>query len=99
MNHHVKIGPSFFAKVFNDYSSWTWAFVREALQNGIDAPGSTEVRFEVQSGTDTTIAFQNDGSPMTEEELVGKFLALGESGKNFQGTIGGMGRAKELLCL
>jgi hypothetical protein len=96
----VKIGPHFFAKEFNDYEDWHWAYVREAAQNGLDAPGSDRLIFDVtKSGDDTLICFENNGEPMTEEVLVDKLLALGESGKNFAGSVGGFGKAKVILYL
>jgi hypothetical protein len=95
----VKIGPSFFCKEFNDYSDWRWAYVREAAQNGIDAPGSTKLYFEITltADGDTRVVFGNNGAPMDEDTLANKLLALGESGKNFAGTVGGFGKAKLLL--
>jgi len=98
---HVVIGPEFFQKELKDYADWKWAFVREAAQNGIDAPGATRVWFDLyysaESGS-TLVSFGNDGSPMSREELLTKFLSLGSSGKNFAGTTGGFGKAKVILC-
>lgn len=34
--NHVKIGPEFFSKAFNDYANWKWAIVREFMQNWMD---------------------------------------------------------------
>ena len=96
----VKIGPSFFKKEFSDYSNWKWAYVREALQNCMDAPGSNaiDVTTTSQDGN-TIITFQNNGKPMTKEIVIDKLLALGESGKNFEGSTGGFGKAKVILYL
>lgn len=97
----VKIGPSFFAKAKNDYSNWYWALIREALQNCFDAPGSTvaNVVIEWTANGDTLFHFENNGSSMDELEMVDKLLALGESGKDGVSTVGGFGKAKELLYL
>ena len=94
----VKIGPSFFAKEFQEYSNWRWSYIREAAQNCIDAPHSTEMYFSItHDGPNTRVTFGNNGEPMDEDELTNKLLALGESGKNFAGTVGGFGKAKLLL--
>src|SRR5580698_6197763 len=94
----VKIGPSFFAKEFQEYSNWRWSYIREAAQNCIDAPHSTEMYFSItHDGHNTRVTFGNNGVPMNEDVLTNKLLALGESGKNFAGTVGGFGKAKLLL--
>ncbi|MBW2672190.1 MAG: hypothetical protein JRD89_02085 [Deltaproteobacteria bacterium] len=103
----VQIGPDFFAKAKNDYADWRWALVREFMQNCIDcgskliditigsAPATVE-NGAVVSG-DTVLVVKNDGKPMTEDVLVNKLLSLGASGKDFVGTVGGFGKAKEIL--
>jgi hypothetical protein len=95
----VKIGPNFFAKVPNDYEDWHWAWVREIMQNSIDAPGSDLIDAEFSfDGMNTIVTVSNNGRPMTEDILVNKLLALGESGKDFsEENVGGFGKAKELL--
>ena len=98
----ISIGPEFFAKAKNDYQDWRRALIREAMQNGIDAPKSTQVSFDTASDADgnMVLTFANNGTPMTRDELVNKFLALGGSGKNCEsGAVGGFGKAKELLVL
>jgi hypothetical protein len=95
----VTIGPEFFVKSFNDYRDRYWAFAREILQNSIDC-GSTAIDIKVTEvpQEDCTLAIvRNDGAPMTREILVGKLLALGSSGKDFRGAVGGFGKAKEIL--
>ncbi len=94
----VKIGPEFFAKSKRDYANWRWALVREFAQNSIDC-GSSQITFDVSYDGQgkTTLVVSNDGTPMTEDILVNKLLSLGSSGKNFQGTVGGFGKAKEIL--
>jgi len=95
--NHVTIGPEFFAKAFNDYSSWRWAIVREFMQNSMDCKSGAIRASVALVGGDTVLTVENDGDPMTREIIVGKLLALGGSGKNFQGTVGGFGKAKEIL--
>jgi hypothetical protein len=102
LNNSVKIGPAFFAKEKNDYSDWRTAWVRELAQNGIDAPKTKRIEFSVAlhpNGKDTCATVTNDGTPMTKEVLTEKFLALGESGKNFaEGSVGGFGKAKIIIA-
>lgn len=99
--HAITIGPQFFAKAKNDYSNWRWAIAREFAQNCLDAPGTKTVTITValNADGDTTLAVANDGEPMTTDILINKFLSLGSSGKDFKGTTGGFGKAKEVLCL
>jgi hypothetical protein len=99
MDHQVKIGPEFFAKIKLDYADWRWALVREFLQNCFDAPQCKTVAVTVaRQGSDTVLTVSNDGSPMSEATLKDKLLTLGGSGKNFEGeNIGGFGVAKSLL--
>lgn len=96
---HVSIGKRFLAEVRNQYEEWHDAFVREALQNCIDAPRSRNIHFLIKGmdNGNTRVEFENDGLPMSREEIKGKLLTLGESGKEHHGTVGGFGRAKELL--
>lgn len=105
-SRHITIGPEFFVKARNDYDNWKWALVREFFQNSIDC-GSETITVETHNSLgdagsidlygSTTVKVTNDGDPMTEGILTDKLLALGGSGKNFEGTTGGFGKAKELL--
>jgi len=94
----VKIGREFFAKSKLDYGNWRWALIREFAQNSIDC-GSDRVEFCVELNDDgnTVLTVINDGPPMDRDILVNKLLCLGGSGKNFEGSVGGFGKAKELL--
>ena len=94
----VGIGQHFFRKSLDDYRDWKWAMPREAMQNSMDAPHSKNIDawFEIKDGN-TIFSWGNDGDSMSKEELVGKLLTLGESGKDFQGTVGGFGAAKLVL--
>lgn len=94
----ITIGPEFFRKSKLDYSNWVWAFVREIAQNSIDCRSSKIVlSAQLNAEGDTVVVVQNNGSPMTETEMVTRLLSLGSSGKNFEGTVGGFGKAKEIL--
>jgi len=96
----VKIGPSFFKKELLEYSNWVTGYVREALQNCIDAKGSTKAEFTIIDQLDGTvkIIFSNNGATMDENTIINKLLALGESGKtNDNSNVGGFGKAKTLL--
>ena len=94
---HVTIGPEFFLKSRNDYADWHWAVVREFFQNCIDCGSKHTELTATEQGGKTTVVVKNDGAPMTEDILVDKLLSLGSSGKNFEGAVGGFGKAKELL--
>jgi len=94
----VGIGQHFFRKSLDDYRDWKWAMPREAMQNSMDAPRTKNIEVWIENqGENTLFMWSNDGDPMDKEELVGKLLTLGESGKDFQGTVGGFGAAKLIL--
>lgn len=96
----VKIGSKFFRNELREYSDWKWAYVREAMQNCFDAPGSRNVSVRVDEyvGGSVNIEFANDGRPMDLDVLENKLLALGETGKvSGEGSVGGFGKAKVLL--
>lgn len=94
----VKIGASFFKKAKQDYWRWPEAWVREAFQNACDS-GATEIDFSFVKTSDSEIhaKIYDNGCGMTNDTLVKKLLSLGESGKNFDGSVGGFGKAKEIL--
>lgn len=99
MRGQVKIGPEFFAKAKLDYSDWRTAWIRELAQNSWDIPDTKIITLTTTShGNYTEAIWTNDGQPMTLDILLNKFLSLGSSGKNFEGTVGGYGKAKELLA-
>lgn len=103
-SRQITIGPEFFAKARNDYENFEWALVREFAQNSIDC-GSTEIKFKICHNFDgndvlvTILEVTNNGNPMTEDVVINKLLCLGGSGKDFQNSVGGFGKAKELLYL
>lgn len=93
----IAIGPEFFAKAKNDYADWYWAVAREFGQNSIDCGSDTITVAIARTGSDTLLSVTNNGSPMTWDIMVGKLLSLGGTGKGFEGTVGGFGKAKEIL--
>jgi hypothetical protein len=94
---HIQIGPEFFRNALRDYSNPHWAFVREILQNAMDAKAK-RISVSVQTvGEDTVVVVDDDGIGMDVETLETKLLSLGSSGKKFEGTVGGFGKAKEIL--
>ena len=95
----VKIGPSFFKKELLEYSDWVAGYIREALQNCIDAKGSTKASFAITDyGTGVKVVFSNNGTIMDENTIENKLLTLGESGKTGDNSsVGGFGKAKTLL--
>ena len=94
----VTIGHRFFETAIKDYENPAWAFVREIMQNSIDAH-ATNIKWEFrwpEDGLEVTVS--DDGSGMDRDTLVDKLLSLGGSGKEFaNGAVGGFGKAKELL--
>jgi hypothetical protein len=100
---NVAVGPEYFKKALRDYADWRWAFVREFVQNGADC-GSRNIKFWLdtvehrQDGTELLrVSVQNDGRPMDRDELLVKLLSLGASSKDGVSTVGGHGKAKEIL--
>jgi len=99
MQHSVKISTDFFSKSLRDYANWKWAWVRELVQNGVDA-GSNTIKFTVTDNDDgtCTAVCENDGPPMDRETLLNKFFSLGGSTKDNGASIGGFGAAKICIC-
>lgn len=93
----VSIGPEFFKKAKSDYSSWRYAFVREILQNAIDST-ATEISVNVETiDGDIRVTCSDNGCGMSEQILRTKLFSLGSSGKDFKNSVGGFGKAKEIL--
>ena len=96
----ITIDKEFFRKSLDDYNDWRLAQPRELLQNSIDA-GSTRINFAVTENADghVVLVCGNDGPPMTEDILVGKFMALGGTTKGAsEGSVGGFGIAKLVIA-
>lgn len=93
----VSIGPEFFKKAKSDYCSWRYAFVREILQNAIDST-ATEISVNVEMiDGDILVTCSDNGCGMSEKILRTKLFSLGSSGKDFKNSVGGFGKAKEIL--
>ncbi len=88
-----------------------WLAARESAQNGIDATKAAirlrqirpdEAYFGIEwDATTRTLAFSDPGIGMSAEEVIGKFLAIGESGKRDAAdsgeAAGGFGVAKAVI--
>lgn len=109
----ITIGAEFFASAKSDYAEWKEKWFREAIQNSVDA-GATRVDVRVtyldeqrhvvgadsQARRYVTVTVEDDGRGMDEDVLLNKFLVLGGTGKkSADGSVGGFGKAKELLLL
>lgn len=97
----ITIGREFFITALKDYRDWKLKWWREAVQNGVDA-GASAMELGAQRNDDGTwtVYAQDNGSGMTEETLINKFLVLGATTKIAAGgAAGGFGKAKELLLL
>lgn len=95
----VGIAHDYFKKELRAYSDWRWAWIREICQNGIDC-GSKKIQMSFKDTPQGVLAIaENDGPPMTEEELCNKFLNLGGTSKTSGTTIGGFGIAKIVIAL
>jgi hypothetical protein len=96
----VGISHDFFEKGLQDYADHRAAWVRELLQNGADC-GAKTINFEFSRTPDgnTLAVAENDGPPMDEETLLGKFLCLGGTTKVSGDVVGGFGLAKVVIAL
>jgi hypothetical protein len=107
----ISIGADFFVSALRDYGDWQEKWWREAIQNSVDA-GATEVDCVVtmldSAGKPTEsidgartveVSCQDNGRGMDEETLLNKFLVLGGTTKRAGESVGGFGKAKELLLL
>jgi hypothetical protein len=97
----ITIGPEFFITALKDYSDWQIKWWREAVQNSVDAGGTTIALSAVTQEDGTKlVTCDDDGKGMDEDTIITKFLVLGGSTKKGEsGAAGGFGKAKELLLL
>ena len=96
----VGISHEFFEKGLNDYASWCDSWVRETAQNSSDCGAATiKFAFSLTPDGDTLAIAENDGPPMDEETLLGKFLCLGGTTKDMDDSVGGFGVAKVVIAL
>ena len=97
----VRAGANFYKTALRDYSNWKQTWWREAIQNSVDS-GADNIELGAVENADGTwsIWCQDNGSGMSEDILLNKFLVLGETTKgDSYGNTGGFGKAKELLIL
>lgn len=100
-NPSIRLGARFFESAIRDYRNWREKWWREAIQNSVDA-GATRIICNVVEDEETetyAVSCIDNGGGMDEDILVNKFLVLGETTKQHSGSIGGFGKAKELLIL
>lgn len=96
--YHFKLPPEFYVKVLKDYSNWKYAWVREILQNSIDA-GSKNIDFKITNDEETTtIVVADDGLGMTKDVLINGFMSLGGSIKDDEDSLGGFGVASMMIA-
>lgn len=91
----VQIPRGFFNRTAKkEYVYWGKALIREFLQNSVDAGAKNiHIKFIPEK---LLLAVKDDGCGMDRNVIVNKLLALGGSQKH-QNSIGGFGKAKELL--
>jgi len=87
-------GSYFRAMAVQDYSNYRTALAREFLQNSSDAR-SSKINFDLNSST-RMLTVTDDGLGMDRDTIFNKLLVLGGSHK-LSGSVGGFGKAKELL--
>jgi hypothetical protein len=94
----ITVSPAYFRGALRDYADWREAVVRELLQNAIDAGAS---RIELEIGVEdghSVLVCDDDGSGMTREVFERVFFALGETTKTAEDSLGGFGRARDIVC-
>lgn len=93
----ITIPPKYFNKMAKmEYSRWPIALVREFLQNSVDA-GATGILFETGvNGSNSYLSVIDDGCGMNKDTILNKLLYMGGTTKD-KTTIGGFGKAKEIL--
>jgi hypothetical protein len=93
--HMIGVPNKYFKTMaVQDYANWRQALAREFLQNSSDA-SSTSVKFDFDMEA-RTLTVTDDGCGMDKDVVLTKLLVLGGSQKP-EGSVGGFGKAKELL--
>ena len=94
-----KLPPEFFVKVLKDYSDWRFAWIREVLQNSIDAK-SNNISFTAIQVEDNQIMItvKDDGKGMSRDVLENGFMSLGGSVKEDDDAVGGFGVASMMIA-
>lgn len=97
---NFKLPPEFFVKVLRDYNDWKQAWIREVLQNSIDA-GSKKIEITTSFENDIfTIKVKDNGKGMSLDVLENGFMALGGSSKDNdqEDNTGGFGVASMMIA-
>lgn len=96
----ITLGPEYFQAPLREYTEWPVKWWREVVQNAADA-GAARVHLGTVTNEDGTVtAFCEDNAGgMSKEVLFGKFLVMGGTTKTAGDTVGGFGKAKELILL
>jgi len=89
----VQITHETFKSARREYDDWRQAWVREILQNSIDAM-STFIDVTIDGNK---ITVYDNGCGMNEDILRNKLFVMNASSKNCESSVGGFGKAKELL--
>lgn len=96
MNSNILVPHEFFKKSKKEYNNWIFAFLREIIQNSVDAK-SKNISFEVfEQNNEIKFICEDDGCGMDSDTLINVLLCLGGSKKE-KDAIGGFGYAKTLL--
>ena len=91
---YVQVTAETFVNSRKDYRDWRMAFCREILQNAFDS-GAENIEIKIEGGY---IEVNDNGCGMTYDILKSKLFILNISGKECKnGTVGGFGKAKEIL--
>lgn len=97
---YVRLPSNYHSKSKLEYSDWTQAWFREAIQNEMDA-GADKIDFTIQKHPDQPGIIQaickGNGHGMDADRLFNGFLTMGGSKKS-EGNIGGFGYAKVILA-
>jgi histidine kinase/DNA gyrase B/HSP90-like ATPase len=100
-NPEIGFDPEYFDRVFLEYRDWRMKWWRECVQNSVDARAS-QIDLSVAQAPDGTwvVSCTDNGKGMTAETVTEKFLKMGGTGKGDRSasSIGGFGKAKELLA-
>jgi hypothetical protein len=95
---NFKLPAAFFTKVLKDYRDWKYAWVREVLQNAIDALSTTITITGTEINPDLfSFTIKDNGKGMSLSVLEECFMALGGSAKE-EGDTGGFGVASMMIA-
>lgn len=94
----ITVPSEFFAGELRVYGDWRSAFARELLQNAVDAaPSFIDITTTTVDGRGRVV-FTDNGAGMSRRVLEEVFFALGRTTKSGEGSVGGFGRARMIIC-